>query len=212
VPERVEAADCVEGAVREAQRLTCVAQLEADPGGKIELFGKRGRTRHGFVVDLDTDDRTPRPARKPQRRRSPAGSNIQNARVSRDLEHGKETVIVGRGDPDALTEVIVVYLGEDRVLQLPKRTGVTHPIKFGGFQLMIRHRRLGPSIASTMAFGLPPNLISMPSTLQMRSIFASAIGPRQRPPPEQPSVTRRCSAASTENSCSNIKPWRAMRR
>jgi hypothetical protein len=40
---------------------------------------------------------------------------------------------------------------------------------------MIRHRRLGPSIASTMAFGLPPNLISMPSTLQMRSIFASAM-------------------------------------
>jgi hypothetical protein len=42
-------------------------------------------------------------------------------------------------------------------------------------QLMIRHRRLGPSIASTMAFGLPPNLISMPSTVQMRSIFASAM-------------------------------------
>jgi hypothetical protein len=30
-------------AVREAQRLSCVAQLEADPGGKIKLFSKRDR-------------------------------------------------------------------------------------------------------------------------------------------------------------------------
>jgi hypothetical protein len=88
VPERVEAADRIEGAVREAQRLTCVAQLEADPGGKIELFGKRGRTRHGFVVDLDTDDRTPRPARKPQRRRSQpeATSKTLEARATSSME------------------------------------------------------------------------------------------------------------------------------